>query len=391
MVREDLNKILSEAGVTPTRRSDKQKPSLMRGKFVKLKTNVGKMFTKVAGQSVSPQSKKSKCGYCDTLLHELAEKFKKQETREEKFKVLTCIPKRFTIDDVYHHTGCSYNMAKDANKLKSRQGAFSVPPPKHGKPLDANIVDAVKRFYQSEDHTRPSPRMHDVVRFRDETGQSKTAPKLMLMVNLKDLYYSFKQKHPEMKISKSKFAKLRPRNCIWPGIRGFHVTCCCEMHQNFEFLLEAIECELKVKDFLSSLVCPRNDGEDLREECYLSMCSHCPKLSVVDGVLKRALENEAVMFSQWTKTDQKDIQLMTYGAAEFDKYFREYIPKILEHEYVTEKQKAFLRNLKNQTLKEIPAVTVQLDFAQNYSFVIQNDVQVCYQSYKCIETQLNLI
>lgn len=56
------------------------------------------------------------------------------------------------------------------------------------------------------------------------------------------------------------------------------------------------------------------------------------------------------MFSQWTKTDQKDIQLLTWSAADFEKHFEEYIPRTLEHEYVNEKQKLFFRTLKLQTL-----------------------------------------
>ena len=41
--------------------------------------------------------------------------------------------------------------------------------------------------------------------------------KRLLLINLKELHQSFKEKHPEIKCSFSKFAALRPKHCILLG------------------------------------------------------------------------------------------------------------------------------------------------------------------------------
>lgn len=36
----------------------------------------------------------------------------------------------------------------------------------------------------------------------------------------------------------SKFAELRPRNCVLAGASGTHTVCVCAIHQNVKLMLE---------------------------------------------------------------------------------------------------------------------------------------------------------
>ena len=47
----------------------------------------------------------------------------------------------------------------------------------------------------------------------------------LILCNLKELYPAFKDKHPDLKISFSKFASLEPKWCIIVGPKGTQLAC----------------------------------------------------------------------------------------------------------------------------------------------------------------------
>ena len=64
--------------------------------------------------------------------------------------------------------------------------------------------------------------------------------KRLILCNLKKLYTAFKDKHPDLKISFSKFASLRPKWCITVGPKSTHSVCVCTAHQNVKLLLSSV-------------------------------------------------------------------------------------------------------------------------------------------------------
>lgn len=339
-ISENLNKSLKEIEVTPTRPSDVKDSNILRRKFQKFKERASVTFENLTGVKSTPEtSKKRKCSFCNRLLHELAAKYKKQETKADKYKVLTTIPKRFSIKEVEETVGCTTYAAETASKLKFAKGAFSWPFPKQGRKLDPNVAKLIDDYYTDDENSRASPNETILVKDK-ETGEKKPVAKRRLMHNLNDLYLAFKAENPEITISLSKFSKLRPKNCVWPGLRGQHNTCICEIHQNFEFLLEALDCSLSIEEFSSEAVCL---SEDLQVDCYLGMCANCPRTEFLDELLHEISDDDAVTCNQWVHTDSTEMQTITMTSDTFRKTFLEYVPKIIEHEYITQKQKQFMR------------------------------------------------
>lgn len=368
----DLNRTLQDDILSPVLPSDISKPSRLRKKIEHLKQRASDAVLSITGLKASPAPRKGKdCVFCNKLLHELSEKFKIQDTKIDKYKVLTCIPNRFTVPEVQDHTGCTEYMARKAQTLKNIKGHFSWPPPKQGKPIDPLDEEAIIKFYNQNDNSRASPSETIMVKIN---GNREPVGKRYILHNLNDLYQVFKIEHPNIKVSISKFQKLRPRNCVWPGLKGFHITCVCEQHQNFEFQLEAIDCELQVSEFVKKFVC-ENDGE-LREECHTGMCGDCPKAEFLEKVLEKALKEEAISYTQWVRTDSTEIKNITINIDDFKGMFYANVPRIVEHEFVTRRQSSFIKSLRDQKIKESACITIQVDFAQNYSFVVQNAVQV---------------
>lgn len=366
----DLNKSLEMIGASPVVPSDSRKRARISRKFLQFQqfaTKALNKFSKLAPGSI--QKSKQNCRYCNTLLNELSGKFHEQNSRTEKYKVLTCIPKRFTVRKIMNVTGCTHYESKLASKLKGKEGAFSWPEYHYGRPLAVEVRDKIIQFYLSDVNSRPSPNSRDVIKVRQEDGSTVLAAKRRILDNLNDLYSRFKEENPDIKVGIAKFAALRPKQCTWPGLTRQHNVCVCEIHQNFIFLLQAVDYKGTVKDFVDNLVCGQ-------QECYLGLCINCPNVNKIEEVLQNCQAEGDVTFAQWTHTDSIEIRKLILSAEDFKKTFIDYVPKILEHEYVYREQSKYIRKIKTDFFKNEGAISIQVDFAQNYSCVAQNSTQV---------------
>lgn len=370
----ELNKTLEAAEISPARPSDRKKSSILKEKYNRLKAAGRALISKLSKGAVDPSpqtSKQRKCMVCNQLFRELSAKFHLQGTKKDKYLLLTSIPKRFSIPEVKNLTGCTEYQAKQASKLKNEKGAFSYPISKLGRPMEQTTIDLVREFYLSEENSRASANARDVIYVKDDkTGKKEEVQKRRIYHNLTDLYFDFKNTHAEIKVSIAKFAQLRPKQCVWPGQTGYHNVCVCEIHQNFEFLMDAVSIKEDLKSFLKELAC----GND---ECFLGLCSDCPKKEHFQHyLLPYITEEEEITYMQWVHTDSTEIKTITTAVQEFVVMFEKYIPKILEHEFITRKQNGYIYSLKNERTRQEAAICITVDFAQNYSFVVQNAVQV---------------
>lgn len=82
------------------------------------------------------------------------------------------------------------------------------------------------------------PGKKDCVKIRDETGAKLCVQKQLMLINLREMHELFKTENENIKIGFSKFAELRPKNCILAGPKGTHGVCVCLIHQNVKLMIE---------------------------------------------------------------------------------------------------------------------------------------------------------
>ena len=63
-------------------------------------------------------------------------------------------------------------------------------------------------------------------------GKREPLQKHLLLCNLREAYELFKERNPTLVIGFSKFAELRPKQCVMVGQSGTHSVCVCVKHQN---------------------------------------------------------------------------------------------------------------------------------------------------------------
>ena len=140
--------------------------------------------------------------------------------------------------------------------------------------------------------------------------------KRLILCNLKELFEAFKEKHPDTKIGFSKFCSLRPK-----------------------------------------------------EECMIHRCPNCPtEDSMIDYLNEIFVEYEndqEISYKQWIHTDHSSLNIMR---------IEDFIGIICNSlQELTKSQAEYLQqrkdNIDNETVISLG------NFAENYSFVVQDEVQ----------------
>lgn len=102
---------------------------------------------------------------------DLKQAISKETSRKEKISLLTRIPfsilidgKRFwTIKRIRKEFNVSRRMVRQAIKLREECGYGSRPKPKKGRPIKAETLDLVEKFYLTDDVSRIMPGIKDYV------------------------------------------------------------------------------------------------------------------------------------------------------------------------------------------------------------------------------------
>ena len=101
---------------------------------------------------------------------------------------------------------------------------------KPGRSLTSEVVNAVRSFYESDEISQVLPGMKDCISIRTDNGAKVKLSMRLILCNLTEAWRSFKDKFPDLKVGFSKFAELRPQNCVPAGSTGTHTVCVCALY-----------------------------------------------------------------------------------------------------------------------------------------------------------------
>lgn len=392
----EINKSLVSLEETPIKLSKlSSKPSYAKKKLCKVTTAFKRKLEQATGQPITDS---------DTdnteieILQQLKEKFIEESTsRSEKLSILTILPKSWPITRIMKEFNCSNFMARQAKNLAKEKGVFSTPNVRLGKRLDSEHVSIVIDFYHSADVSREMPGMKDCVSVKGVDGTREKKQKFLILCNLKEAYQLFKEKYPDIKIGFSKFAELRPKECVLPGSSGTHVVCLCTIHQNVKLMLAAIvnifkwetPCLLdspgtstEISEIDTNYICHYShclaflQCNPPQELCFFGKCDNCPKEEKLVHLLNNAFDRKGVdeiEFKEWVSTDRSTLQTQKLVVEEFIQLFYEKLKVLLQHDFIAKRQMAFLQELKEKLGQG--EMLVIGDFSENYSFIVQDAAQ----------------
>lgn len=191
------------------------------------------------------------------------------------------------------------------------------------------------------------------------------------------MYTEFKNKYPEHKVGFTKFVSHRPQECVLIGSSGTHTVCVCVIHQNIKLMLASAfksDDENNFCDYHTWLnlgIC-----QQTTEKCYFGNCMNCPGFDNIKGVLQEYYDKnniEFIKFNLWTQTDRSFLETRFESVDDFIDNFVSRLPKLLKHSFLSKQQSSYFNKVKENLGEQ--EILVVLDFAENYSFKIQDEVQ----------------
>lgn len=310
------------------------------------------------------------------VLEQIKEKFSQSSNKEERLLLLTLSPKYWSRNQIINYFNCTEYEARIAKDLIAENGILTRPHNKNGRQLSDEIKTLVNNFYVRDDVSRIMPGFKDVISVKQNNGKRMHFQKRLLLGDLKDLYQQFIKENETTKISISVFTKLRPTYCILAGANGTHNVCVCTQHENVNLMLSKIpkNIESPYNDYqacINSIVC-----QSPSENCHLGQCLDCPNTNnLKEALLTSFNENDfhEITFDSWMQTDRCTIVSQTMNTHEFLDLLGEKLMKLKTHDYVARQQSQFVSILK-KNLKD-GEFMVQMDFAENYAFIVQNSTQ----------------
>lgn len=291
-----------------------------------------------------------------------------------------------------------------------------VQPTKHYRRLSAELIDAVRQFYQRDDISRPSPNVKDCKRFvNEDTGEKEYRQVRHLMYKLSEAHALFVEEYAAGKsarlnprfganyqdflgknseefsapIQLSKFSTFRPQHVELIADTPKQ-QCLCPYHSNF------IQCWTAMKKYIPGFPaydkdCPHPlTCQNPTENCWLKTCSKCT-VTVVNQKLKRfcpkSIQKKPVVWQQWIKDELTNrTQNATVNGTVNDllAYFTSIYPQFLTHSFVKREQaKSFVADQDSVDLKEnLHHAVLQIDCAENFKCESQDEIQPAHYNQR---------
>ena len=342
--------------------------------------------------SDSSEAKDKKAEYFEEMITQLKTKFETCTNISEKLCVLTAAPASWSARKLADVFGASFRLALRAKKLQKQRGSISDPNPKQGNPLSSETTEKVRQFYMRDDISREMPGKKDFLSVVNDDGKREHLQKRLMLCNLWEAHQLFKRENPDKAVGLSKFSELRPPQCIFAGSTGTHSVCVCAHHQNVKLMMEG--------SHMRALSENQNVTQDSYRHCLAMIMCNPPSLNCIfrkcemcSGTekLQRLLEDmfddhmiDKVQYRKWFTTDRSTLEIVEKSVNDFIPAFCDEIEKLTAHDFVAKSQSSYLQDLKH-SLADGEVIVIG-DFAENYSFVIQDEIQ----SYHWSKQQVTL-
>lgn len=244
-------------------------------------------------------------------------------------------------------------------------------------------IKLIEEFYIRDDISRQAPGLRDVISIKS-SGMKNHLQKRHLIFTIKEAFAIFKEENPAVQIKLTKFYELRPKHVLLTSETP-HNVCVCKYHANFNYLTEAINKVIPVfpkdgKEILSTMCCDAS-----AEKCMDGSCSQCETDIYYCLVPLKYNSNEitALKWKQWEDSNCRPhiVEVTACLSTALDK-LQSLFKHFKLHCFVKREQHKTFEN-KKLGLHEHEAL-LQVDFAENYSAVSQDEIQSAHWSHQQI-------
>lgn len=245
-------------------------------------------------------------------------------------------------------------------------------------------ADIIQNFYRRDDITWQTPSKKDKVIVKEANScgirEKVDIPKRYLLMTMREAYRVFTEEYPEVGISFSRFCSYKPIEVdLFSKIP--HNVCVCKYHENIRLIFCALNAYVQVptvfREFLAEVTCSQDE-----KLCMTHTCLKCAtKIEKYNPKNFPELSQDIeISCEQWIMENGRiDKVEMKWSIQEcFAELCTQFVP-FKQHAYVKRKQESFFIESKQNS--DGKTVNMQLDYAQNYAFVLQDEVQSAHWAH----------
>ena len=227
------------------------------------------------------------------------------------------------------------------------------------------VKKKVKEFFERDDNSRMTTgKKQTLTRWGDKKQ------KRFLNDTIKVVYDKFCAETPDVKVSYSLFARLKPFWVVQPSLSD-RETCQCKLHENLLFCHVGlvkhgiIISTLTLESYADETVCDRKS-----KACTYSTCVECADKTMYVEDAYRAMKSKVVQVPQWVnKADDNGYtitskEVMNFTIEELVEEHEKTMPRFQKHQYNIRNQYAAYRKIREEQVDG--DVLIHIDFAENY-------------------------
>lgn len=241
------------------------------------------------------------------IVNQLKVKFAETIDKHSKIKILSVLPRSWSARRISREFHTTVHLGLLTKALVEENGILCGPKKRVATiAIDEETVHLVKDFFSSDEISRVCAGKRDYVTINENNVKVAKQRRLMLM-NLEEAYALFKQSNIGRQIGFSKFATLRPKECILPlNNVGTHAVCVCSYHQNVKLIFEPLKRILKIdtyRNLFQKMLCI-----EATTDCHLMQCEECPGIQEMEKYFADLLEKaeiDDVSYMQWIHQNGK--------------------------------------------------------------------------------------
>lgn len=346
------------------REKEKERQRLYRKKLKEIKTNLNQDLLKDKRQRDNERQRKSREKKKTKMVVEpysCRQTLGKAVRKVEKSLPLDLGKKVKVINVLYE----KYVKATDDEKMQSN----------HTLEFQQRLKE-VSAFYMHDGISVQSAGRKDTLII-----EGQIVAKRFMLMTVSEAYELYKRDCSET-VSKSTFFQHRPRN-IQLSSKIPHNMCVCMYHANFGFLLQGCSTLIPsishdFQSFLQSACCNIEE-----EKCMLNNCPKCVRDIKHDLIPLKYLTQmeESVKWQRWRKVgDRITLTCTTAPLCDLVHELEVELPLFKQHFYVKRAQQSYFQSKKHNLNPD--ELVLQIDFAENYRLVSQNEVQSAHFSYR---------
>ncbi|KAK3913425.1 ARL14 effector protein [Frankliniella fusca] len=379
---DSLNEWLSSVGKNPV---SLRKLSASHTYLEKVLDDIRDVLQKCSGKELSDTVAETsmKAQLYEEMVLQLKKYFiRNKSDKKAQMLALSVLPKSLSVAKVIEQFDTSSHRVRKVKATVEEKGILSLPEVQQGRKLPEETITKVRDFFYRMDVSRELPGKKDTISVI-ENKRRVLKRKRLVLGTLSQLHKDFLKENTDLKISASKFASLRPKECVLAGSPGTHVVCVCTYHQNPKLMFRAaglhnIDGLSSEVDCLKYFLC-----DNPTESCHLRSCEDCPDGLQLQEMIELYFAEEMIediKYNQWKSTDRSEMASITCSGEEFIDDFFKQLQLLVTHDFIAHQQSSFYRE-KMKNLEE-GEVIINADFAENYTYVIQESAQSHYFSNK---------